>query len=69
MGWATSCEASLRRLERGVDMDLKFDGSEKLGAQFPTSYMAGENLDLDHFFQELAIVVSGELPVLAVQDP
>ena len=50
-------------------MDLKFDGSEKLGAQFPTSYMAGENLDLDHFFQELAIVVSGELPVLAVQDP
>ena len=31
--------------------------------------MAGENLDLDHFFQERAVVVSGELPVLAVQDP
>lgn len=91
----TSCGASLRRLDRGVEMDLKFNGqyetrpvhcwaiwlsadfpargklspyaestaskafdgksnyhSERPGAQFPTSYMADENLDLDHFFQE-----------------
>ena len=91
----TSCGASLRRLDRGVNMDLFFNGayevrpvhcwaiwlaadypargklspyaestaskafdgksnyhSEKLGAQFPMSYMTCDNLDLDHFFEE-----------------